>query len=124
MLKPWTEKYIRTIVNRGVKLLNKTNPGWADKINLNLFNIDCGHRCVLGQLYGSFGNALYTLNLDSDSNAARKYGLDVRSFNSDKSSVDKWIKVVDQEIKLLNSTWKTAIKTERMILALKRPPKG
>jgi hypothetical protein len=40
--------------DRGAALLDKEKPGWADKINLETFDITECHYCVLGQVYGNF----------------------------------------------------------------------
>lgn len=43
-------------VQRGIDWLNANRPGWFHEIDLdNLQMSDC-HQCVLGQLYGHFGN--------------------------------------------------------------------
>lgn len=37
-------------VRRGAELLDERMPGWADRIDLDKFNLASGHCCVRGQL--------------------------------------------------------------------------
>lgn len=41
-------------VDRGSKLLDKIEPGWADLIDLNDLNMGVCVDCILGQLYGNY----------------------------------------------------------------------
>lgn len=41
----------RARVRAGAALLDKEEPGWADKINLSTFDITDTMHCVLGQVY-------------------------------------------------------------------------
>jgi hypothetical protein len=45
-------------VERGALLLDVERPGWAEKIDLGRFYIDSCFECVLGQLYGEYGDGL------------------------------------------------------------------
>jgi hypothetical protein len=45
---------VRQRAARGALLLDKTNPGWADRINLGTFQIQSHCYCILGQLYLEF----------------------------------------------------------------------
>lgn len=45
-------------VERGAKLLDEKHPGWAAKIDTSILNIRFSDRCILGQLYGWFYQAL------------------------------------------------------------------
>lgn len=38
-------------IDRGVELMDKVNPEWVCKINLDVFDISNGETCVLGQIY-------------------------------------------------------------------------
>lgn len=44
----------KTLVGRGVALLDERYPGWEEKINLHTLEIMSCHECICGQLYGSF----------------------------------------------------------------------
>jgi len=41
-------------VKNGIKLLDDKCPDWADKIDLECFNIKCHSLCVLGQVLGDY----------------------------------------------------------------------
>jgi hypothetical protein len=43
-------------VQAGAARLDRIHPGWADKINLEKFEISSGQQCVIGQLYGDYDN--------------------------------------------------------------------
>lgn len=43
-------------VARGAALLDQYLPGWTSEINLNELRIESGSDCVLGQLYGDYGD--------------------------------------------------------------------
>lgn len=45
---------IQQRVDRGVAWLDKNHPGWADRIDLNKFEMNNCFNCVMGQLTGDF----------------------------------------------------------------------
>lgn len=56
----------RERVQRGAAFLDRIYPGWYRKISpssLNLYNND---RCVLGQLFGAFGDGMGRVNMEAD----------------------------------------------------------
>lgn len=66
-------------VNRGMELLDKENPEWDQKINLQTLNTSTLLSCVLGQLYGNYVEGCRQLNLNSGitqggTEPAKKYG--------------------------------------------------
>jgi hypothetical protein len=64
------------LVADGAALLDDRHPGWAGKIDLDLFAISSIHRCVLGQLYGgSFADGTAALDLSTHEMCA--HGFDV-----------------------------------------------
>lgn len=60
-------KILEEAVKEGCKLLDRIWPGWAqhvDNMKLDQYSI---FNCVLGQLYGSFGNGIVELGIkDAD----------------------------------------------------------
>jgi hypothetical protein len=44
-------------VARGAALLDETVPGWDQRIDLDLLDVDCCERCILGQLFASQATA-------------------------------------------------------------------
>ena len=51
-------------ITKGIELLNKINPGWVDKINLEELNMFCSDKCIIGQLYGDYCDAMPTIERD------------------------------------------------------------
>jgi hypothetical protein len=47
-----TEKQMVSRVQKGIKFLNKTNPGWHKKVKLKNLDMFDDANCILGQLYG------------------------------------------------------------------------
>lgn len=45
-------------VLKGVRFLDSEVPDWATRINLQRFQMSHGEYCVLGQLYGGYGEGL------------------------------------------------------------------
>lgn len=73
MAKSIVYEYDCTQVQYGCGLLDKFCPGWADKINLDTFNISLTDRCVLGQLYGNYSKGLDKLMNESGFVAVAEY---------------------------------------------------
>jgi hypothetical protein len=47
----------------GAALLDAEVPGWAKRIELEELDLGSPHRCVLGQLYGSYARGLSAVGL-------------------------------------------------------------
>jgi hypothetical protein len=45
-------------VKRGMEFLDKVSPGWRERINTESLNIASSRNCILGQIYGSYDDAL------------------------------------------------------------------
>ncbi len=63
---------IKNRVIKGAKHLDKMEPGWAERINLQTFEIFNCWKCILGQLKGYYSP--YSVGLESYSEA-EKHGL-------------------------------------------------
>lgn len=50
-------------IDNGVRWLDATIPGWADKLDVETFDISHCLRCVLGQLYGNYAAGAVVLEL-------------------------------------------------------------
>jgi hypothetical protein len=50
-------------VARGAALLDQYRPGWADEIDLDELRLESGSDCVLGQLYGDYGEGRAQLRI-------------------------------------------------------------
>lgn len=54
-------------VRRGAALLDEKGvPGWREKVNPRQLDMNSHHKCVLGQIYGSYGEGLLELGLMQD----------------------------------------------------------
>lgn len=49
-------------VRKGAALLDDVAPGWREKIDLSTLDIGDYQQCVLGQLYGTYGEAIPALH--------------------------------------------------------------
>lgn len=69
-------------VRKGYKKLNKKAPGWQEKVDTRILNLESSNACVLGQAYG-YGTGLKMLGLtdsiynEDDDNRATAYGFDL-----------------------------------------------
>ena len=41
-------------IARGIKLLNRINPGWVNQIDLDKLNMTSSFDCIIGQVYGDY----------------------------------------------------------------------
>jgi hypothetical protein len=53
------ERQALEAVRRGCALLDDHHPGWADEIDLEVFDISNGSQCVIGQVYGSWSTEAF-----------------------------------------------------------------
>lgn len=65
----------RAAVERGAALLSEQMPRWEKEIDVDRLAIYDGECCVLGQVYGEYGDGLQALGLDSMAGAA-EHGFD------------------------------------------------
>ena len=61
-IKPSRE--IRECVRSGATMLDRTHPGWWNKINTRILNIASSINCVVGQLSGSHYHKVWTQYCD------------------------------------------------------------
>jgi hypothetical protein len=65
--EPVVEPGLDPRVQRGVDYLDEHYPGWADKINLDEFDLECGIHCVVGQVFGEYEENVYkAFDIDRD----------------------------------------------------------
>lgn len=48
----------RQAARRGARLMDRTRPGWAHRINRGTLDIESGISCILGQEYGCYQSGL------------------------------------------------------------------
>src|SRR5215212_6502587 len=56
---------LKTTVEAGAALLDNENPGWHRKIDCDTLRLQSCYDCMLGQLFGSYGDGILKLNLRS-----------------------------------------------------------
>lgn len=52
------DETLRSRVNAGAAKLDRERPGWHKEINLDVLDISDCYRCILGQLWGFYGDGL------------------------------------------------------------------
>ena len=67
-----SKKKLKKRINRGVAFLDEVKPKWLKKIKLKKLNISHDKKCVLGQVFGSFGKAAEDYNLSYHSGSIEK----------------------------------------------------
>lgn len=73
-------------VLKGCELLDKKHPGWADKIDLETFDLQSGAFCVIGQVYGDYsriGDLLPGAHVEDILPIEEAHGFAVTSENDD-----------------------------------------
>lgn len=60
---PFTLQTLQDRVKRGAALLDEKHPGWAEKIDKLLLDMNDCYDCVLGQLYGEYFDGREALGL-------------------------------------------------------------
>ena len=68
-------------VARGVALLDRVEPGWFHRIDVNALDVSQYDRCILGQLYKDYRLGLSALGLTQDE--ATEHGFQTRIFKTD-----------------------------------------
>lgn len=77
----------------GAALLDEKRPGWSEAIDCAMLDIATGRHCVLGQLYGTYGDGLSKLSIT----APGQYGF-----------------AVSAERELMNEAWREEIARRRL----------
>ena len=91
-------------VKRGVELLDREHPGWADKIDLRKFDLKSSSECVIGQVFGEYEDnvqrVVHADNLDGDD--GYEYGFNI----DDAGDSEEWHVAEDQ--------WRRAIEARQL----------
>lgn len=86
------------VVKRGAQYLDKTDPGWENKINLDTLNLRNCHVCILGQLDSDFWEEIKRRDMTFDD--AAEYGFAIHLWDSNKNwdlLTEEWKKVIVQK---------------------------
>ena len=67
---------VADIVDKGFRRLNQffAGPDWTSRISTGELDMETTHRCILGQLFGSYDTGVEALNLNDDEEFAIDYG--------------------------------------------------
>ncbi len=80
-------------VLHGVALLDEKVPDWRKRIDSELLSMVWCGRCILGQLFGGYGNGLIELEIGWDMEKAVYYGFDVFDVRTQSEKSKKWNKL-------------------------------
>lgn len=83
-----TKQAERQRAEAGANLLDQNNPGWADRIDRKLLDINNLRQCVLGQLYQHFNNGITTLFPETGWQGAVECGFDARDGSMEKQKAE------------------------------------
>lgn len=90
-----TQDTIRRRVNRGIKLLNLRQVGWAKRIDLNTLDINYPTKCVLGQLFGNDIYGLDLLQLNREQEVTHGFNSKIGQYDYDMPRLTKtWKRVI------------------------------
>jgi hypothetical protein len=81
-------------VSAGIDLLDRETPGWDKDIDLDALRLSSCEQCVLGQLYGTFGDGLDFLDLHDDSAARLGFQLYEGEGNLYGTLTDAWVAAI------------------------------
>lgn len=85
-----------TAVSEGAVLLDKFNEGWWANINLDTLDMQSPTNCILGQLYGNYGDGRDALEIPVG--CGDLYGFDsYQSYWEDLGLI--WSELIEQRIK-------------------------
>lgn len=80
-------------VARGVEILDREEPGWVNHLNTDTLDISSLENCVLGQLYGSYGEGREALGIPLFCEDV--YGFDGYSSGDVRSLTHEWLRVIE-----------------------------
>lgn len=87
-------------VKRGACYMDENHPGWASKINFDLFDMSNCQQCVVGQAIGKYGDAIAQASgswaySSEGSDWAIGHGFDVtaKAFDESENGVNAYIEL-------------------------------
>ncbi len=95
---------ITRATKRGAELLDEWKPGWWKTINTEFLDMEDENLCILGQLFGSFGEEKFirkTLRVEESwITFSVKYGFDLWGLDEVPALTASWLKRIQQRRKL------------------------
>lgn len=88
------EKEVSERVLNGVTFLDETVPDWREKIEPISLNVADGNNCVLGQVFGNFGDGL--IFLKKDANWAADHGMYAYGHNDGVSCLKEYQRLTEE----------------------------
>jgi hypothetical protein len=83
----------RSRVERGAALLDAQSPGWEKKIDPGTLDISSIDNCVLGQVYGSYGNGLRVLGGEKET---VPIGFSINHGFACTEDAYEWVRLIDK----------------------------
>jgi hypothetical protein len=90
-------------VARGVALLDEKCPDWRTRVNPDTLDMRTNRMCILGQLYGCYGDGLVTVRIATRIEATR-YGFDVLASLYDASNPSESVALTEAWRAVLTTT--------------------
>ena len=87
---------------KGAALLDRVKPDWADKIDLDTFDLSSTIYCIIGQLYPRYHEGLEALGLDHNDILIRVTNQEDYGFYAKSSDDDEWDELQQEWIDLIN----------------------
>jgi hypothetical protein len=89
---------LKSRVKKGAELLDEKYPGWYWDVNIGNLDLGNEHKCILGQLYGDYFNAVSILKLSFyDSTYEYGFSLHIREpWNSWNALTRHWTRAIEQ----------------------------
>lgn len=88
---------IQDRVAKGATMLDRWSPGWRDKIDREILDINHPFKCILGQTYGVYSEGCLALGISPTPHVegnSFSYGLDGASFAEGAELTEEWKKVL------------------------------
>ena len=79
----------------GIAFLNVVKPNWLKKIDIEQLDLSKSKTCMLGEVFGDYGEAIQELGLESDKDyAAQCLGFYEDDWNKYKELTNAWKKAL------------------------------
>jgi hypothetical protein len=98
---------MRENVQRGVELLDKVRPGWAEEIDIGNLVLSDPCQCIIGQLTGGTINGYLAFcnkhNAENPFNFSQHYGFDINHYEFDINQDETYYELQGEWIEVIRS---------------------
>ena len=91
-----TPRWAGPRLERGIALLDRKHPGWENEIDLDALDLSNVRYCVLGQVYGDFGDGLRQINEGLNWSSASQFGFMAWGRETYPRLTEKWRKIIER----------------------------